>query len=119
MDVQVEILFDPPDEEARAAMEMLGRHLTSDPRGVRVFASDEGPNWLAVAFAMPTEAHYTAVEKVERAVRLFAWKRLDTMICFPRFEAERARAQRKTERRRAKRRGSNSGPPGDADSVVG
>ena len=109
MNVRVEVLFDPPDEDAWGVMGAIGRQATNDPRSVRVFASDEGPNWLAVEFAMPAEAHYKALEKVERAVRLCAWERLDSMICFPRSEAERVRARRKTEQRRAKRRASNSG----------
>ena len=100
MNVRVEILFDPPYEGAWVAMEMLGQHVTNDPRSVRVFASDEAPNRLSVEFAMPSEAPYKAVEKVEGAVRLFAWQRLDTIICFPISEAERVRAQRKAERRR-------------------
>lgn len=103
MNVLVEVLFDPPDEDAWDVMGSLGRHVTNDPHSVRVFVSDEGPNWLAVEFGMPAEAHYKALEKVERAVRLCAWARLDSMICFPKSEAECVRARRKAERRRAKR----------------
>ena len=106
MNVRVEILFEPPDQDAWDAMRLVGRSVTNDPRSVRVFASDDAPDWLLVEFTMPTEAQYKAVEKVDRAVRHYAWERLDSTIGFPKSEAERARARRKTERRRAKRQAS-------------
>jgi len=109
MNVRVEVLFDPPDEDAWEAMGALGRQVTNDRGSVRVFASEDAPDWLVVEFTMPAEAHYKAVEKVEHAVRLCAWERLDSMISFPKSEAERVRARRKAERRRAKRRASNRG----------
>lgn len=102
MKVCVEVLFDVVDEAAWDTMRSLGRRLTNAKDSVRVFTSEEGLNWLAVEFTMPAEAQYKAVDKVEHAVRLCAWERLDSMISFPKSEAERARARRKTERRRAK-----------------
>ena len=103
MNVRVQVLFDPPDEDARNAMRSLGRSVTNDPDSVRVFASDDDPDWLVVEFTMPTEAQYKAVDKVDRAVRFHAWERLDSTIGFPKSEAERARTRRKTQRRREKR----------------
>jgi hypothetical protein len=109
MNVRVQIQFDPPDQDARDTMRSLARSVTDAPRSVRVFAQDDAPDWLVVEFTMPTEAQYKAVGKVDRAVRLYAWERLDSTICFPKSEAERARTRRKTLRRRAKR------PAPDAD----
>lgn len=103
MNVCVEILFDSPDEDAWNVMRSLGEHVTNDRGSVRVFVPEGTENWLAVEFAMPAEAQYKALEKVECAVRLCAWRRLDSAISFPKSEAERARARRKAERRRARR----------------
>jgi len=103
MNVRVEILFEPPDQDAWDAMRSVGQSLTNDPSSVRVFASDDEPDWLLVEFTMRNEPQYKAVDKVDRAVRHYAWERLDSTIGFPKSEAERARARRKTERRRAKR----------------
>ena len=104
MNVRVEILFDPPDKEAREAMKSLGRSVTNDRRSVRVFAKDGAPGWLMVEFTMPTEAQYKAVGKVDRAVRNYAGARLDSTVGFPRSEAKQARADCKAQRRRANRR---------------
>jgi len=100
MNVRVEVLFDAPDEDAWVAMGSLGREVTNDRRSVRVFVLADDPDWLVAEFTMATEAQYKALEKVERAVRLCAWERLDSSISFPKSEAERARARRKTQRRR-------------------
>jgi len=105
MNVRVEVLFDPPNEDAWGTMRSLGREVTNDRRSVRVFALEDDPDWLVAEFTMATEAHYKALEKVERAVRLCAWERMDSSISFPKTEAERARARRKTERRRVQRGG--------------
>lgn len=99
MNVCVEILFDPGDEAAWDSMWSLGCHVTNDRGSVRVFVPDWAEDWLAVAFTMPSEAQYKALEKIERAVRLCAWRRLDTAISFPKSEEERARLRRKAERR--------------------
>ncbi len=109
MNVRVEILFDPVDEDAWGAMESLGRGVTNDEHSVRVSELEDAPGWLTVAFTMPTEAHYKAVEKVAHAVDIYAWEGLDSTIYFPKSEAERARARVKAERRRANRRASNGG----------
>jgi hypothetical protein len=103
MNVRVEIQSDSPDQDAWDAMRSLARSVTDNPHSVRVFALDDAPDWLVVEFTMPTEAQYKAVDKVDRAVRLHAWERLDSIISFPQSETERARAGRKTKRRRAKR----------------
>ncbi len=104
MNVRVQIQFESPGEDDWDAMKSLAQSVTNDRRGVRVFALDDAPNWLVVEFTMPTEAQYLAVDKIDRAVRLHAWERLDSTIGFPKSVTERARAQRKAERRRAKRR---------------
>ena len=103
MNVRVEIQFDSPGQDAWDTMESLARSVTNDPRSVRVFALDDAPDWLVVEFTMPTEAQYKAVDKIDRAVRLYAWERLDSTIRFPKSDAERARTRRKAERRRSKR----------------
>lgn len=51
---------------------------------------------------MPTEAQYKAVEKIDRAIRFYADNRLDSIIEFPKSEAERERNRRKAERRSTK-----------------
>lgn len=111
MNVRVQVLFDPPDENARAAMRSLGRSVTNDPDSVRVLASDDDPDWLVVEFTMPTEAQDKAVDKVDRAVRLHADERLDSTIGFPKSEAESARTRRKTQRRREKRQALRKDTP--------
>ena len=103
MNVRVEIQFDSPDQDAWDTMESLARSITNDPRSVQVFALDDAPDWLVVEFTMPTEAQYKAVDKVDRAVRLYAWERLDSTIRFPKSEAQRERARRKAQRHRSKR----------------
>lgn len=111
MNVRVQVLFDPPDEDARAAMRSLGRSVTNDPDSVRVLAADDDPDWLVVECTMPTEAQDKAVDKVDRALRWHVWDRLDSMIGFPKSEAERARTRRKTQRRREKRQAARKDTP--------
>jgi len=93
----------------------LGRSVTSDARSVRVFALDERPGWLAVEFAMPTEAQYLAVGRIDRALRVYGGNRLDSTIGFPKSEADRARAKRKAQRRRAKSQGATPGRSGSLE----
>ena len=80
--------------------------MTNDAQSVRVSAVQGRSNWLAVECTMPTEAQYKAVEKIDRALRLYGGNRLDSAIGFPRSEAQQARAEHKAERRRARRRAS-------------
>lgn len=103
MNVRVRIQFESPGEEEQSSMRSLARSLTNHPASVCVSA-DETPGWLIAEFTMPTEPQYAAVPKIDRAIRFWAWKRLDSRIGFPMSEAERARADRKAERRRARRR---------------
>ncbi len=117
MNVFVEVLFDPVDEAAWDSMRWLGCHVTNDRGSVRMFVPDGAEDWLAVGFTMPSEAQYKALEKVERAVRLCAWRRLDTAISFPKPEAERARLRRKAERR--KRAGQRHGHPRKSEESRG
>jgi hypothetical protein len=103
MNVCVRILFESPGQNELASMRSLARRLTDSPEDVRVFASDS-PGWLVAEFSMPTEAQYKAVEKVDRAIRFWASDPLDSVIGFPKSETEQARARRKAERRRNRRR---------------
>ncbi len=103
MNVSVSILFEALDQDAWDSMRFVGQSVTNNPDSVRVTASDDGAKWLLVEFTMRTEAQYKAVDKVDRAIRLYAGQRLDSAIGFPKFEAQQARARRKSERRRAKR----------------
>lgn len=102
MKVRVHILFEPPGEDDRASLLSLGRSLTNEPQSV--VGIDGKPGWLVVEFTMPTEAQYKAVEKIDRAIRFYADNRMDSIIEFPKSEAERERNRRKAERRRASQR---------------
>lgn len=104
MNVRVQVQFDSPGQDAWDAMESLAQSVTNDLRSVRIFAVYGVPDWLAAEFTMPTESQYKAVDKIDRAVRLYASDRLDSTIGFPKSEAEQARARRKAERRRSRRR---------------
>jgi hypothetical protein len=104
MNVCVQVQFDSPGEDDWDAMRSLARSVTTDLHSVRVFALDDAPDCLVVEFTMPTEAQYKAVEKIDRALRLYGGNRLDSAIGFPKSAAEQARAARKSERRREKRR---------------
>src|SRR4051812_23090778 len=103
MNVVVRILFTPPTESDRASLLSLGRTLTNNPQSVRLFAQDDDPQWLVVEFTMPTEAQYKAVDKIDYFLRFHVLTRMDSIIQFPKSAAEQARAQRKAERRRARR----------------
>jgi hypothetical protein len=103
MNVCVRIKFASPGPDELASMRSLARELTDCREEVRVFA-DEEPGWLVAEFTMPTEAQYAAVPKIDRAIRFRANNRTDSTIAFPRSEAEQARAARKAERRRKRRR---------------
>jgi hypothetical protein len=104
MQVRVRIQFNPPTEAEWGAMRSLANSLTNDRDGVRVFADPEQPDWLVAEFTMPTEAQYKALPKIERAIRLHAWKRWDSTIAFPCTAAERECADRRAARRKARRR---------------
>jgi hypothetical protein len=108
MNVRVRIQFDSPESDDWAAMRSIARSLTNRPDSIRVFADDENSRWLVAEFAMPTEAQYAAVPKIDSAIRLRAWRRQDSTIFFPMSEAERERAERKAERRRARRRNTQA-----------
>lgn len=108
MKIIVHVQFDLPGEADWAEMESLGRSVTNDAKSVRVSAVEGRPRWLAVECTMPTEPQYKAVDKIDRALRFYAGNRLDSTIGFPKSEAQQARAERKAERRRTKRRESNA-----------
>ena len=106
MNVYVRIRFRSPGVEDWAAMRSLALGLTNDTGGVRVFA-DTNPDWLVVEFTMPTEAQYAAVPKIDGAIRFWADHRQDSVIGFPKSEAEQARADRKAERRRTRKQAAD------------
>ncbi|MFO0968763.1 MAG: hypothetical protein U0793_24670 [Gemmataceae bacterium] len=109
MNARIRILFKPPTEEDWQAMRSLAAGLTNDRASVRVFA-DEKPGWLVAEFTMLTEPQYKAMGKIDRAVRLVVWNRMDMTFGFPYTEAERARADRKAARRKARRRERGQAP---------
>ncbi len=108
MKVEVHVHFDSPSESDWADTESLGRSVTNDPKGVKVSAIEGRPGWLAVEFTMSTEPQYKAVDKIDRAMRIYGGNRLDSAIGFPKSEAAQARAERKAERRRTKRHSSSA-----------
>jgi len=57
--------------------------VTNDPTSVKVSAVEGRPDWLAVEFTMRTEAQYKAVDKIDRAMRIYGGNRLDSAIGFP------------------------------------
>ena len=103
MNVQVRIQFESPTEDDWQAMRSIANRLTDDPASVRVSA-EANPEWLVAEFTMPTEAQYLAVSKVDSAIRYEADNRRDSVIRFPRTEAERERAERKAAARKARRK---------------
>jgi hypothetical protein len=104
MIVRVSIQFKPPSKYDWLAMRRLANSLTADQDSVHVFVAPAKPDWLVVEFTMPTEAQYKALPKIERAIKLYASNRWDSMFSFPYSEVEAARAKRKAERRKARRR---------------
>jgi hypothetical protein len=104
MRVEVHVQFDSPSEDDWADMQLLGRSVTNDPKSVRVSAVESRLGWLAVEFTMQTEAQIKAVDKIDRALRIYGGNRLDSAIGFPKSEAELVRAERKAERRRQRRK---------------
>src|SRR5262249_8413065 len=102
MNVRIRAQFKPPTEDDWRAMRSLANSLTKEPDSVRVSA-DADPEWLMVEFTMPTEAQYKALPKISRAIKLYAYNRWDATFGFPYTEAEQARAERKAERRKARR----------------
>jgi len=103
MNVRVRIQFKAPTDDDWEAMRSLAKDLTKSPESVKVFA-DNRPEWLVAEFTMPTEAQYKAVPKIDSAIRFHCWRRSDSSFSFPFTEEERARADRKSERRKARRR---------------
>ncbi len=103
MKVIVSILFKALGENEWNAMQRLASSSTNDPASVRVFPGST-PGWLSVEFTVPTEPQYVSVKKIDCAIRSHAGNRQDSVIGFPKTEAEKARARRKAERRNARRR---------------
>jgi len=103
MNVQVRIQFKPPTKDDRNAMRYVGESLTRRPKTVKVLVSED-PEWLVVDFTMPNEAECTAMDKIERAIKLWALGRREWTVCFPKSEAYWARQARKAARRRERRK---------------
>lgn len=110
MNVRVRILFKPPTDEDWQAMRLLAKRLTNDQESVRVSA-DETAGWVVAEFTMPTQPQYKALPQIEWAIKLYARNRLDVRFSFPYTEAERARADRKAARRKARRKGTSPARP--------
>jgi hypothetical protein len=89
MKVQVKVQFGEPSQRAWDVMQALASRLTDRPHSIRVSAQADAPDWLIVEFTMPAEPQYKAVDKIDRAVRLYASERLDSIIRFPKPEASR------------------------------
>lgn len=105
MNVCVLIRFESLGEKELESMRRLARSLTKEPASVNV-SPDDKPGWLLAEFTMPTEPQYKAVPKIDHAIDLHLWasNKLDSIIGFPKSEAERAHTRRKAERRRERRR---------------
>mgnify|MGYP000054366239 CR=1 FL=1 len=104
MNVRVCVQFEPVTEDDWQAMRSLAHCLTNNRDSVRVFTDPKKADWLVAEFTMPTEAQYQAVARIDRALRFEVLNRQDSMIGFPKTAAEAARARRKNERRKARRR---------------
>jgi hypothetical protein len=100
MNLRLEIAFEAPTAEDKAALASVARELADDPQSVRVVPRDDNPHWLVAEFTMPTEAQYKAVDKIDRALRFSLGNRSDSIIMFPKTEQERRRSRSKTRRRR-------------------
>jgi hypothetical protein len=103
MNVRVRVQFESLGQDELDSLRSLARGLTDSPESVNVFA-DETLGWLVAEFTMTTEAQSTAVPKISWEMRHWADNRIDSTISFPKTEEERARADRKAEKRRARRR---------------
>jgi hypothetical protein len=101
MQVRMRIQFKSPTEEDWRTMRSLAASLTKQPESVRVSA-DSDPERLAAEFTMPTAAQYKALPKIESAIRHFGLIWNDPRFSFLYSEAERARAERSAERRKAR-----------------
>jgi hypothetical protein len=104
MNVCVRVLFESPGLDELARMRSLAGGLTDSADSVRVFAAIE-PGWLVAEFTMTRQTQDAAVAKIDWAMRFRADDRMDSVIFFPKSEEERARAARRAEQRRARRKG--------------
>jgi hypothetical protein len=104
MNVMVRIQFDELTDPDWQAMWSLANRLTNNKDSVRVVADANEGDWLVAEFTMPTQAQDKAVDVIDRALRFADLARIDSTISLPKTQVERARAQRKNERRKAQRR---------------
>jgi hypothetical protein len=104
MNVRVRVLFlGPPAREDWNAMRSMADDLTNDRQGIRVFVDPEEADWLVAEFTMPTDAQIRAVDRIDWVMKFYAHNYNDSVIQFPKTDAERARADRKNERNKARR----------------
>lgn len=103
MNVRLHMLFGPIQEGDWESLRTMANRLTIDRKSVRV-SLGEKPNWLVVDFTMATQPQYAAVDTIDEALTFDYGNGLDTVICFPKTEAEAARAKRKNDKQKAKRR---------------
>lgn len=103
MNARLQIFFQTITEADFETMRRVANRVTTGRKSVRVY-EDEKPNWLAVDFTMATQPQYAAVDAIDRVLKFDYGNGSDTVIQFPRSEAEEARSKRKNERRKAIRR---------------
>ncbi len=100
----IEIQFEQLSPEHHEELASLARSLTDDTDTVRVQAKPGTDDWLSVEFTMPRMNQLAAVGLIDQALRYSIEDRINSVIGFPRSEAEEARARRKNERRKELRR---------------
>ena len=103
MNVRLHMLFRPIKEPDWETLRTVANRLTIDRKSVRL-SLDEKPNWLVVDFTMAMQPQYAAVDTIDEALTFDCGNGLDTVIWFPKTEAEAARAKRKNDKQKAKRR---------------
>ena len=97
MKVRLEIQFESPTAADEASLRRLALGLTNDPDSVRVVACEDQPDWFVAEFTMPTEAQSQAVDTIDARIRYSLWNRMDSIICFPKTEAQQRHRRRKSQ----------------------
>ena len=103
MNARLHMLFQPITEADFETLRRVANRVTIDPKSVRV-SSSEQTNWLIVDFTMARQLQISAVDAIDRALEFDGGRCSDTIIQFPRSDAEEARAKRKNEKCKAIRR---------------
>ena len=97
------IMFEPITEADFKTLRKVATRVTTDRESIRV-SLGEKPNWLIVEFKMARQTQNAAVDAIDRSLKYDCGRSSDTVIQFPRSETEEARAKRKNEKNKAKRR---------------